>query len=186
MSGSPSPIKGYFGSLVKTKIGTLALIWNSDQKIVALQLPESSDANLKKKMEAKFPDLIWKKRDLPGKVANLIQDIQKHFQGKPLHFPFDYLESSRMSPFFRKVYESAHRIPSGTVVTYQDLAKKAGSPKASRAVGQAMARNPLPLLIPCHRVVGHNKKLVGFSAYGGVSTKEQLLALESKLHAKRT
>ena len=179
-------MEGCFGSLVKTKIGTIALIWNSEQKILALQLPESSEANLKRKMEQKFPLVQWKQRSLPAKVAGLIVDIKNHFLGKPLHFPFDYLESSRMSPFFRKVYESAHRIPSGTVVTYQELAKKAGSPKASRAVGQAMARNPLPLLIPCHRVVGHNKKLVGFSAHGGISTKEQLLSLESKLHAERT
>jgi methylated-DNA-[protein]-cysteine S-methyltransferase len=177
-----------FAQVVKTKIGNIAIAWNDQNKIIALQLPEKSDALLKKKMAEKLEaySIQWDSKDLPTPVKQIIFSIQEHFTGKPLYFPFDYLHTKGMSPFFQKVYRSAHKIPSGKVSTYKEIATKSGSPLASRAVGQAMARNPLPLLIPCHRVVGHNKKLVGFSASGGISTKEKLLEIESKLHANRS
>ncbi len=175
----------HFGYLLNTKIGTVAAIWNGDEKLVAFRLPEASKAALQRSLTDQFVNLQWVK-EAPKALANLFGKVQKHFEGKALELPFEALATDHMSSFFKKVYRAAHQIPSGQVMTYKELAQKAGSPLASRAVGQAMARNPLPLLIPCHRVVGHNKKLVGFSAHGGISTKEKLLSLEAKLHAKRT
>jgi methylated-DNA-[protein]-cysteine S-methyltransferase len=105
--------------------------------------------------------------------------------GRPQKFSLQACALETVSPFFRKVYACANRIPSGSVRTYGELARQAGSPLASRAVGQAMARNPFPLLVPCHRVIGGNRKLVGFSAPGGLHTKARLLELESIPHASR-
>lgn len=81
-------------------------------------------------------------------------------------------------PFHRKVYMALCKVPPGKVVTYAELARRAGSPRAARAVGTAMAKNPWPVIIPCHRVVAGNGKLGGYSGRGGVATKRQLLELE--------
>lgn len=80
--------------------------------------------------------------------------------------------------FRAKVYEITRKIPYGKTLSYSEVAVKAGSPNAARAVGAAMAANPLPLIIPCHRVVGSNGKLTGFT--GGLKIKEMLLELEGK------
>lgn len=81
-------------------------------------------------------------------------------------------------PFHRKVYRALCKVPAGKTVTYAELARRAGSPGAARAVGTAMAKNPWPVIIPCHRVVAGNGKLGGYSGRGGLVTKRALLALE--------
>lgn len=81
-------------------------------------------------------------------------------------------------PFHRKVYQALCKVPAGKTITYAELAKRAGSPGAARAVGTAMAKNPWPIIIPCHRVVAGNGKLGGYSGRGGVATKVALLELE--------
>ncbi len=83
-----------------------------------------------------------------------------------------------VSPFHRKVYNALCKVPAGKTITYAELARRAGSPGAARAVGTAMAKNPFPVVIPCHRVVAGNGKLGGYSGRGGVATKKALLALE--------
>ena len=85
------------------------------------------------------------------------------------------------SPFFSAAWEACCSIPPGETRSYQWLAEAAGNPKASRAAGQAMARNPLPLVIPCHRVVGSNGGLHGYGG-GGVGVKARLLELERQQH----
>ena len=82
------------------------------------------------------------------------------------------------SPFARRLYAEARRIPQGRTVTYGDLARRLGRPGAARAVGTVLGRNPVPLIVPCHRVVSVSGKLGGFSAAGGVRLKEAMLRLE--------
>jgi methylated-DNA-[protein]-cysteine S-methyltransferase len=86
------------------------------------------------------------------------------------------LDTSRLPPFHRKVLLAAQRIPYGETVTYGDLAARVGNPRGSRAVGQAMARNPLALILPCHRVVATGGGLGGYG--GGLELKNRLLAME--------
>jgi len=81
------------------------------------------------------------------------------------------------TPFMKKVWQLLCEIPYGETITYQEMAQRAGSPKGARAAGLACNRNPIPIFIPCHRVIGSNGKLVGFG--GGLNLKEQLLLLES-------
>jgi methylated-DNA-[protein]-cysteine S-methyltransferase len=82
-------------------------------------------------------------------------------------------------PFSRKVLEFVHTIPYGETLTYAEVAHAVGQPKAARAVGQALKRNPLPLIIPCHRVVATNG-LGGFTSPGGIATKLEMLQWERK------
>ncbi len=86
-----------------------------------------------------------------------------------------------LSPFDRQVLEETRKIPFGKTVTYGEIAKRIGRPRATRAVGGALRRNPLPLLIPCHRVVGRGGALTGYS--GGIGIKEDLLAWERRANA---
>jgi methylated-DNA-[protein]-cysteine S-methyltransferase len=93
------------------------------------------------------------------------------------HVTFDVpLDLSGQPPFRRKVLRAAAKIPYGRTVTYGELAARCGNPKAARAVGQAMARNPVPPLVPCHRVIGSDGSLVGFG--GGLEAKRRLLDME--------
>ncbi len=87
------------------------------------------------------------------------------------------------SPFRRAVYQAARAIPRGETRTYGQIAAAIGKPRAARAVGQALARNPIPLVVPCHRVVAANGDLRGFSAPGGTALKARLLAWERATQA---
>ncbi|GEM_PF-230881 len=117
-----------------------------------------------------------------GKSPHLVKaerELKAYFAGKlkaftvPVHLP------ASLSPFGRKVYAACARIPRGGVVTYKDLAAAAGRPAAARAAGQYMARNPVALVIPCHRVVASN----GLGGYGlGLEVKFALLDREGAIH----
>ena len=96
--------------------------------------------------------------------------------------PFDVpVDLSSTTPFQRRALQLIRAIPAGTVWTYKQVAEKLGRPTASRAVGQAMARNPVPIIIPCHRVVGSGGSLTGYGGGGGIATKRRLLQLEGAL-----
>jgi methylated-DNA-[protein]-cysteine S-methyltransferase len=104
--------------------------------------------------------------------------VRQHLAGKPQALERVPLDLSRASDFDAKIFRALQSIPAGKTTTYGELASIAGSSGGSRAVGRAMATNPFPLLVPCHRVVASGGKAGGFSAYGGLVTKEKLLALE--------
>jgi len=106
------------------------------------------------------------------KLAKRLEDALRRGPAKAgVKYSFEGLPE-----FSRKVLSACARIPAGEVRTYAELAKAAGRPKAARAVGQVMAMNPVPLVVPCHRVVGSNYSLTGFG--GGLPWKEALLAAE--------
>ena len=81
-------------------------------------------------------------------------------------------------PFYVEIYAAARRVGWGETATYGELARQAGAPGAARAVGQAMARNPVAVIIPCHRILASGNKVGGFSAFGGAVSKQRLLGLE--------
>ena len=83
-----------------------------------------------------------------------------------------------IAPFSHRVYETARTIPPGSTISYGELAAQMGSPRSARAVGQALGRNPFPIVVPCHRVFAAGGKVGGFSATGGTRTKLRLLSLE--------
>jgi methylated-DNA-[protein]-cysteine S-methyltransferase len=112
-----------------------------------------------------------------GILKEALQQVIEYFDGKRLEFDLP-LDLEGQSPFRTKVLLACAKIPFGKVLTYGALAAKAGSPKAARAAGGAMAHNPIALIIPCHRVVGGDKGLHGFSSPGGLKTKAILLRNE--------
>lgn len=113
-------------------------------------------------------------------LAPFVQQLQEYFTGDRTAFDVP-LDLHAQSPFRQSVLGTARKIPSGTVWTYGQVALALGKPKASRAVGQALGHNPIPIIIPCHRVVASNGNLGGYSGGGGLKSKQALLSLEGAL-----
>jgi len=112
----------------------------------------------------------------PSALGDPIRQLSAYFAGKLE--TFDLHLAPEGTPFQKKVWNELCRIPYGETISYGELARRIGNPKASRAVGLANGSNPIPIVIPCHRVLGSNGKLTGYG--GGLSIKEKLLALERR------
>jgi methylated-DNA-[protein]-cysteine S-methyltransferase len=106
------------------------------------------------------------------------RELHEYFEGHRTRFDVD-VDVAMLADFNRRVLQELARVPYGEVVTYGELASRAARPRAARAVGTVMNRNPLPIVLPCHRVIGANGKLVGYG--GGLERKEALLRLEGAL-----
>jgi methylated-DNA-[protein]-cysteine S-methyltransferase len=109
--------------------------------------------------------------------SDLIQRLMRYFNGEIIQF-MDQLDLSKATTFEKLVWQAARQIPRGQTRSYGWIAKRIGKPNAARAVGQALGRNPIPILIPCHRVISSNGELGGFT--GGIDIKQTLLNLEKK------
>ncbi len=116
------------------------------------------------------------------RIASVLQALEEYFAGERSTFDVS-VDLKNITPFRREVLAATAQIPYSEVRSYGDIARAIGRPNASRAVGQALGANPIPIIIPCHRVIGSNGKLTGFSSPGGLDTKSRLLLLESKSKA---
>lgn len=118
----------------------------------------------------------------PGKVREAAQQIREYLTRKREKFTLT-IDWMVLRPFQRAVLEVTSGIPYGETCTYKDIAEKINHPKAARAVGRAEATNPMPLVLPCHRVIGCDGKLHGYGMGEGIKTKEWLLILEGTIMA---
>ncbi len=162
-------------ALFDTAVGRCGLVWGRSG-IRSLRLPESSDARARAQILRLFPDAS--EVDPPADIADAIRRIQGLLNGGKDDLADIVLDLSGLSDFQRRVYAIGRTIPPGQTLTYGEVAKRLGDPTAARAVGEAMGKNPFPILMPCHRVQGAGGKLGGFSAPGGGVTKLRLLEIE--------
>lgn len=162
-------------ALFDSPIGCCGIAW-SEKGITGFQLPMKN----RSETEARVRSFAGaRSASAPAAwVKSAIGEIVRHLSGKKSDLGRIRMDFGDLPPFHRSVYAAARLIPPGEVRTYGELAEAAGSPGAFRAVGQAMARNPAALIVPCHRVVAAGKKPGGFSAYGALDTKARLLAIE--------
>jgi methylated-DNA-[protein]-cysteine S-methyltransferase len=114
-------------------------------------------------------------------LKSLQDDIVAYFNGQTVKFDVP-LGFNNLPRFMKKVLDACKRIPPGKTTSYSQLARMIGKPRAGRAVGNALAKNPVPLIIPCHRVIHSDGSLGNFSAPGGTNTKKKLITLESNEH----
>jgi methylated-DNA-[protein]-cysteine S-methyltransferase len=113
----------------------------------------------------------------PGQVAEATRQLRAYLAGKRKRLTLP-LDLNALTGFQRQVLLAAAKVPRGQVSTYGQIARRIGRPKSARAVGQALGHNPVPILIPCHRVLASDGSLGGYSGRGGIKTKEWLLRLE--------
>ncbi len=164
-----------FCTIFATAFGPAAIAWKQSG-IIALLLPETSPASLKRRIASNLADCREAEPSLP--VSKAIKQIQQYFAGQPSNFKGISIDLTECTPFCQTVYEQLCQVAAGTTVSYKDLAQACDKPLAARAIGLAAGKNPVPLLIPCHRIVNTDGRLGGFSAGGGVRLKAQMLHLE--------
>ena len=160
----------------ETAAGFCAIAW-SDAGITRFHLPMSTADATERSLRRRLPDTTA--GIAPAEVTAVIAAAKRYFAGEKVEFAEVALDLDVQDEFFGKIYDAARRLGWGQTTTYGALAKELGAgPEAARDVGQAMAKNPVPLIIPCHRVLAAGGKLGGFSAPGGSSTKQRMLELE--------
>ncbi len=162
-------------ALFATPIGHCAIAW-AESGIVGVQLPEKDAAATHKRMQRRFPAAAH--ASPPPAVQHAIDGVAALVDGEPDDLTEIVLDMTGVPSFDRRVYEAAREIPPGTTVTYGDIAKRIGEPRAAQAVGQALGRNPFAPVVPCHRILSADGTMHGFSAGGGVTTKLRLLTIE--------
>jgi methylated-DNA-[protein]-cysteine S-methyltransferase len=155
-----------------TTLGRCRIGW-SERGIARVRLPETQEARATRRFATETEEA-----DPPEGVAAVIRDIVAHLGGQPQDFSAVALDSSGIDEFARRVYSATRAIPAGRTATYGEIAERIGAPGEARAVGQALGANPIPIIVPCHRVVAAGRRMGGFSAPGGTLTKTRLLALE--------
>lgn len=173
-------IKGELGTRVHVAVAPntpIGLIWVActQRGLVAIEIGGSRDqfASRLKKMgfEPSGPD--------SQNCIDAIQQIGGYLDGKRRMFHLD-IDWSVTTNFQKQVFGILLKVPFGEVITYGEIARRLGNPKAARAVGRAGSTNPMPIVIPCHRVIGADGKLHGYRAPNGMETKAWLLALERR------
>ena len=162
-------------ALFTTAISTCAIAWGA-RGLLGIWLPERSSSALRSNVLRRWPDAV---ESVPAEdIAAVVESIIRLLAGARVAFDAVRLDFALTSPFDRRVYEVTRSIPAGEVLTYGEVAARVGDGSSARAVGQALGRNPWPIVVPCHRVVAAGNAFGGFSAPGGTLTKLRLLAIE--------
>ncbi|WP_299866276.1 methylated-DNA--[protein]-cysteine S-methyltransferase [uncultured Hoeflea sp.] len=161
-------------SLFPTPLGDCGIAWCGDM-VVATRLPDQSSAETSRKLAARTGGA---RGEPPPSIQRAIEAMTALLEGEPTDLTFIACDFGGAEPFAVEVYAATRAIPAGETSTYGAIASQLGDKQLSRSVGQALGRNPVPIIVPCHRVIGAGGKLTGFSAAGGVATKLRMLAIE--------
>lgn len=165
-------------ALFDTAIGVCGIEWGP-RGINGVQLPMGDAEKTKARIRQRHGEII--EAEPTEEVRHAVAEIVELLSGKPNDLADIALDLEDVPAFNRSVYEIARTIPPGKTMTYGDIAKRLGGVELSRDVGQALGRNPCPIVVPCHRVLAAGNKPGGFSARGGVSTKLKMLEIEGAL-----
>ena len=158
---------------MRMPLGSIGIVATS-RGLAHVLLTQRTAAQTRKLLQSRFDSA---EHD-PDLLPDFQKELQNYFAGNRVRFRVK-IDLSRLTDFQRKVLDACRRIGYGQTTTYGELARQIGRPHAGRAVGQALGRNPVPLVIPCHRVLAGNGSLGGFSAEQGVKLKQWLLNLEA-------
>ena len=170
-SVSPFPLYALFD----TALGTAAVAWN-DRGIVRTLLPEPTASAARARLARRLPHAA--EAAPPEQVRRLIGDVVDLLQGDLVSLEWVPIDDTAVPELDRRVYAAARTIPPGSTRTYGDVARLIGDATLARRVGEALGRNPFPIVVPCHRVLAAGGRTGGFSARGGTETKMQLLRIE--------
>ena len=164
-----------FHDVFRTRLGWVGVV-SSAKGVRRTTLPQDSPADCMSVMGREVEDSI----ESPGEVASLRERIDAYFEGERIGFEDEDVDVGDAPPFLRAAWEACLTIPYGETRTYKWLAEQAGRPRAPRAAGQSMARNRLPIVVPCHRVVASDGSLRGFGRGASqLDLKQRLIDLET-------
>ncbi|MBB2938808.1 methylated-DNA-[protein]-cysteine S-methyltransferase [Amycolatopsis bartoniae] len=158
-----------------TALGHCGIAWG-ERGVIGVRLPDGSAALTRARLHLNFPDAT--ETEPPEHVRLAIGEIVALLRGESRDLATIELDFTGVPDFHRRVYEIARAIPPGKTLTYGEVADRLGLPGSAQAVGRALGRNPFPIVVPCHRVLGAKGAMVGFSAPGGVDTKRRMLVIE--------
>lgn len=162
-------------ALVDTQLGWFGLAWRAEG-IVRLSLPAADRAATERALTRGLDSS--EAETFPPDIADAVDRIRRYASGETVDFSNIPVVLDGVDPLRRAMYASLRQVRHAETLTYGDLAERAGFPGHARDVGAAMGRNPVPLIIPCHRVLAAGGKIGGFSAPGGAATKQKMLELE--------
>jgi methylated-DNA-[protein]-cysteine S-methyltransferase len=173
----PAPAHRAAAALFDTAIGCCAIAWSAGG-VIRFQLPEASPAATRARITRARAGEKLHEEPPTGAIAEAIAGIRAHLSGELDDLRWIAVDISGIPQFHRAVYAVTRAIDPGRTLSYGQVADRVGAPGAAQAVGQALGRNPIPLIIPCHRVLAADHALHGFSAPGGIDTKQRLLSIE--------
>jgi methylated-DNA-[protein]-cysteine S-methyltransferase len=162
-------------ALFHTAIGACAIAW-SERGVLGVQLPERHEQATRDRVRRRFPDAA--ETSPRAAIQQAIDGIVALLRGEALDLSFVTLDMEGVPPLRRSIYAVLRGIPPGGTLSYGEVASRLGEQSTARDVGEAMGKNPFPVIVPCHRVVGTGGRIGGFSANGGVATKLRLLNIE--------
>lgn len=162
-------------ALFDTAIGACGIAWSA-RGVIGVQLPERDERAMRDRLRRRFPDTA--EVAPPPVMQQAIDSIVALLRGETTDLSFITLDMDGIPPFRQSIYAVLRGIPAGTTLSYGEIATRLGDGSAARDVGEAMGKNPFPIIVPCHRVVGAGGKVGGFSAPGGVATKLRMLNIE--------
>lgn len=168
-----------FLTLFDTALGRCGIAWG-ENGILSVSFPENSDDKTRQQLRRRAMD-AEETNDIPPQIASVIAAIQALMEGASEDLRDAELDMAGLGDFERELYLLSRQIGPGETRSYGDLARDLGDVAFSQRVGQALGRNPFPIIVPCHRIVGANGQMTGFSASGGVETKRQLLKIEGAI-----
>ena len=162
-------------TLFDTAIGSCGIVWNA-RGVSGFLLPESTSSATRRRLLSRFKGAI--ETPPSPEIRRVIDCVTTLMSGERTDLAFVPVDMDGLPEFHQRVYEIARTIPPGATLTYGEIATRLGDPGSARAVGQALGRNPIPVIVPCHRVLAAGGRRGGFSAPGGTATKLNLLAIE--------
>lgn len=162
-------------AVFETAIGFIGIAW-SEAGLTRLCLPQRSRDAVERRLLRHAGNAASSAR--PQWIAELIASIKAHAAGEDVDFSGGPVDLTGVDDFRLAIYDAARKLAFGETTTYGELAKRAGHAGLARETGAALGANPVPLVIPCHRILAAGGKIGGFSAPGGSTTKEKMLAIE--------
>jgi methylated-DNA-[protein]-cysteine S-methyltransferase len=168
--GVPPPV--YYARINRSPVGAL-WVAVGERGLMAVEFDEP-EAEFRRRLERRVARQAVRADD---RTIEARQQVLDYLKGRRRHFSLA-VDLRHLTPFQRRVLQAAQAVPRGEVSTYGQIARRIGRPRSARAVGQALGSNPVPIVIPCHRILASDGGLGGYSGRGGIRTKRQLLQLE--------
>jgi methylated-DNA-[protein]-cysteine S-methyltransferase len=164
-------------SLVETGLGWIGIAWNA-RGLTRVQLPARDREATERRLLSTLRVRAAESADMPAPIADLVGMLKRYCAGETVDFSGVPVDLDGVDGFRLAIYRAARRLGFGQTTTYGGLAEEAGHKGRAQETGKALGQNPVPIVVPCHRILAAGNRIGGFSAPGGAAAKERLLAME--------